>query len=351
MNQGKKNGLGYYLRLAFAGFSMGVANVIPGVSGGTMAFILGIFNDLVAAIREFACADTVKKLLHFQFKELYNTLPWRFLLAVFIGLAVALVSAAKLFTWLLEKYQNPTYAFFFGLMVVSTLLMLKKIKRWGAAPIVSLIIGAVVAYMVITMVPVTTPNVWYVWFLCGMIVICATILPGISGSFLLLILGQYTNIWEPVGNLPGSLFTAQGAVIWWTGLGAVIGLGAFVHLLTWLFKNFENATVGVLIGFMAGSLPRLWPWQSVTEVMIKFPDKTTKLFTMPESTELVNVLVGEGAKVSPVKIAYELPEAINGYFFMIVGLIVFGGVVVYLTEKLASGKDENTLEEVAEDTK
>ncbi len=325
-----------YLRVALAGFAMGVANVIPGVSGGTMAFILGIFEELIDSIRRIASVETLKLLLHFRFRELWTTLPWRFLLAVGVGILAALVSAAKLFTWLLDAYPSFTFAFFFGLMLPSVVMMMRKVKQWRAGPVISLLCGAGVAFWIINLVPESTPNVWYISLLSGMVVICAMILPGISGSFLLLILGQYAYVWGAVAHLPKSLVTPEFFTLFWSGIGCVVGLGLFVHILNYLFAHRHDATMAALIGFMIGSLPRLWPWNVDTLVSVKYASGELIHLALPESQPAVEAAVRAGAKVTPLKFAYALPQEFGGAFWLTVGLIVFGCAVVVLTEWLAA---------------
>jgi putative membrane protein len=317
-NKPKKRSLTDYLGISGIGFAMGVANVIPGVSGGTMAFILGIYEELINSIRRFASADTIKKGLSFKIKELYETLPWPFLLSLGIGVGVALISAAKLFIWLLANYQAQTFALFFGLVAASIITVLKKVKKWNTGPIIMVIIGAIAAFLIVNIVPQETPNVWWLSFLCGIIVICAMILPGISGSFLLLVLGQYKYVWGAVAGIASGEITGKSLLTLISiAAGCVVGLAAFVHLLDWLLKKFHDLTVATLIGFMIGSMWKIWPWKRVIDtVTIRGKEKVI---------EEANIL----------------PQDFGGAFWLTIFLAIFGFVLVFVLEYVATSKEKN----------
>ena len=334
-----KRNLLSYLRITFAGFAMGVANVIPGVSGGTMAFILGVFEELINAIRQIASLETFRLVCRFQVKTLYQTLPWRFLLALGIGILIAFAGVTKLFLYLLEYHTSLTFSFFFGLIVASIIAIGRDVKRWSWSRIVALLLSAAVAYLLINLVPVSTPNRWYISFGCGVICICAMILPGISGSFLLLVLGQYQYVWGAIGDFARLQFSwANFYTIFWLGLGAVIGVGAFSHLLNWLFRHHKELTMASLIGFMVGSVPRLWPWQQTAEVSVKVQDQLVRL-QLPEQQNQLNQLAAlPDADITPLVVRNVAPEQFGAHFWAVIGLAVFGVVLVLLTEKLAAGK-------------
>ena len=265
-----KNILKKYASIAGIGFAMGSANVIPGVSGGTIAFITGIYEELINSIRKCVSPATLKMALKFDVKGLYNTLPWRFLLALCIGVAISFATMAKLFVWLLENHPKLTYAFFFGLIAASIITMAKKVDKWNASAIISAVVGAAAAYGVITMVPMSTPDTWWMMFLCGFICIVAMILPGLSGSFLMLILGQYERVWQAVSDVCALKATGdQFVMIFWVAIGCAAGLGSFVHLLNYLMRRFKDATTAALIGFMVGTLPRIWPYIKETDFVLK----------------------------------------------------------------------------------
>ena len=243
------------------GFCMGGANVIPGVSGGTMLFIMGAFAKLTNAISTIASAETLKLLLAGQWKKLYERIPWRFLFGLVLGVVVSFATLAKFFVWMLENHKSYTFAFFFGLIIASIFTVNRQMQKWTPGAWISFAISALAAFGIVSLVPVDGGSQWYMLMLYGAICIIAMILPGLSGSFLLLIFGQYHRVWLAVGNLSHLQFSAEDvSTVLFLGLGAVIGIGAFVHLLNYLLKNFYNATIAALIGFMVGAIPRLWPW-------------------------------------------------------------------------------------------
>jgi putative membrane protein len=344
---------GDYIKIAFSGFAMGVANVIPGVSGGTMAFLLGIYEELIESIRKLASIETFKDIFTFKIKKLFDTLPWRFLLALAIGVGIALVSCSKLFTYLVVEHPVLTFSFFFGLVAASVLAVLKKVKKWSSSRIVMLIIGAVIAYFVISIVPTETPNVWWISLLAGMVVICAMILPGISGSFLLLVLGQYKYVWGAVATLSAlgkgvstEVFMKAFETVVMLGLGCVAGLGSFVHLLNYLFKKFHDLTVATLIGFMVGSLWKLWPWK----VIMKYSVKTGKEILQVVAADIEPYKVA-GNKITVLMDKNILPPVYDKMFWFALGLGIAGFVLVFVMEYVAdkmdtkqSGKIEKTEE-------
>lgn len=327
MEEKPKRSLKQYLWVTFTGFAMGTANVIPGVSGGTMAFILGIYEELIDSIRQFASTDTLKLLLKFKIKELYQKLPWPFLLALGIGVGCAIVSLAKVLSFSLKQYPEVTFAFFFGLIIASILTVLKRVKKWSASRYVAILLGTVAAYLIVTLVPVETPHTPLVLFICGAIIICAMILPGISGSFLLLILGQYQYVLDAVNN-------RQIMVLIWVALGCGVGLASFVHLLNWLFKKYHDLTVATLIGFMVGSLWKIWPWQKESIVRVG-----NKVLELPAGNAAYQAALKAGTE--KIKILYRnniLPANLDGSFWLAIVLAVFGFAIVMVMERMASGK-------------
>ena len=259
-----------YARITGIGFAMGSANVIPGVSGGTIAFITGIYGELISSIRKCVSPAVLKMAIHFDVRGLYRELPWRFLLALCVGIALSFATMAKFCVWMLENHPQITNAFFFGLISASIITMAKTIKKWSIPVIISTVAGAVAAYFVITLVPMNTPDSWWMMFLCGFICMIAMILPGLSGSFLMLILGQYERVWQAVADICSFKITTSNIVmLFWVALGSVAGLGSFVHLLNYLMRRFMDATTAALIGFMIGTLPRIWPYITETDFVLK----------------------------------------------------------------------------------
>ena len=249
-----------YIILALKGCAMGMADVVPGVSGGTIAFISGIYEELLDSIRSVN-ATALKLLLRFRLAEFWRHINGRFLLPVLLGIAVAIFSLARLMTYLLTNHPIAIWSFFFGLIVASALLVAKQIGRWDWRTVLAFVVGAVAAWWITVATPAETPNDWWFVMLSGAIAICAMILPGISGAFILLLLGKYQYIMHAVGefNIP---------VIVVFVIGAAAGIISFSHLLSWLLKHWHDVTVAVLMGFMVGSLNKVWPWKETVETYL-----------------------------------------------------------------------------------
>lgn len=247
-----------YIGLAARGFAMGASDVVPGVSGGTMAFILGIYEELINSIRTVGQPEFLQAVFKFRIKEIFEILNWKFLLAVAIGIFSAILTLAPLLENLLENQPVYLWSFFFGLVVASIFAVRKRIKQWTAAPLIALLIGTVGAYFLVGLVPAQTPNTWWFLMLSGAIAICAMILPGISGSFILVLLGKYEFVLSAVND-------RDIVSIGFVGLGALIGIVTIAQLLGWLFKNYHDITVALLIGLMVGSLRKIWPWKEDVE--------------------------------------------------------------------------------------
>ncbi len=326
-------GIKAYLILALDGFAMGSANVIPGVSGGTMAFILGIYEELIDSIRKCASAETIKMLAKLDVKGLSRELPWRFLATVGTGVLVAIATMAKVLSHALDKYPEITFSFFFGLILASIYTVLKRVGKWRGDRVVAIFAGAAVACLVLTLVPVETPHTWWNLFLCGIIVVCAMILPGISGSFLLLILGQYKYVLDAVNE-------RNVMVLAWLVLGCAAGLAGFVHLLNWLFKKSHDLTVATLIGFMAGSLWKLWPWQERTQVLVKSGAEVFKINLPSDALRLEQALMSDpAATIKTLVTRNVLPDNLDGAFWTALLAAIAGLVIVILMERSATQKD------------
>jgi putative membrane protein len=244
-----------YLRLYLTGFAMGAADLVPGVSGGTMAFILGVYEDLIDGIKSFNLT-ALRLALGLKIKELLAHIPLRFLLALGAGLGTAIITLASFLSATLDDPTGRIYlfAFFFGLVIASILAVGVKV-RWSPLTIIALVIGAVVAFVIVNLVPAAVDPTPLNLLIAGMIAICAMILPGISGSFILLIMGQYDNVLSAVTNRD---VVTVGIVF----VGAVIGIVIFSRVLSWLLKHYYQPTVALLVGFMVGSLWKIWPWKA-----------------------------------------------------------------------------------------
>lgn len=234
---------------------MGGADVIPGVSGGTIAFITGIYSELLHSIKSIDF-EALRLLFTFKLAAFWKKINGNFLFAVLAGLLTSLLSLARLMLYLLEHYPIRTWSFFFGLILISSPLILRTIRRWNVATILSILIGIVIAYMITILSPTQTPEgLWFI-FIAGAIAICAMILPGISGAFILLLLGKYEFIMR-------SLLEANLPVIIVFALGCVIGIISFSWVLTWILDRYHDLTIGLLAGFMLGSLNKVWPWKEI----------------------------------------------------------------------------------------
>ncbi len=244
-----------YLRLFLTGFAMGASDIVPGVSGGTMAFILGVYETLINAIKSFNI-DAIRLALGFKIKELLEHVSFKFLVALGLGLLTAVITLSGFLSATMDDPQGKIYlfSFFFGLVLASILTVGVKVN-WSILPIAMFIIGTVVAFIIVNVVPVEADHSPPALFVSGMIAITAMILPGISGSFMLLIMGQYDYVLTAVSekDLPPVIIV---------GLGAIVGIIAFSRVLSFLLTRYYNATVGVLVGFMAGSLWKIYPWKN-----------------------------------------------------------------------------------------
>jgi putative membrane protein len=239
---------------------MGAANVIPGVSGGTIALITGIYERLINALKSFDL-KALKLLTSLKIKELLLHIDFYFLFSVFAGIAVSILSLAKLLQYLFEYYPVLLWAFFFGLILASVLFIGKKIKKWNPGTVTIFLLGVAIAVVITFLKPASENSSALYLFICGVIVICSMILPGLSGSFVLIILGNYFLLLQAVTTLNFSILIPM-------GIGCVVGLIAFSHFLSWVFKKFHDLTLAILTGFIMGSLVLLWPWKEAVYLTI-----------------------------------------------------------------------------------
>ena len=268
-----------HIGIAVKGACMGAADVIPGVSGGTIAFIMGIYDQFVGSIASIN-AEAVKLLFSGKIKAFWKHINGNFLLALVIGIGVSVVGLAGLMQMLLADFPIQTWAFFFGLIVASSIFILKGIKGWRVRDGLCLALGVVLGVVVCTLSPTQTPDALWFIFLSGALAICAMILPGISGSFILLILGKYqyimSTITSCVGNV-GAIWGAEGAdkILFWNSaltlaiflIGAIVGILSFSKFLHWLLARWNKETLIVLAGFIIGSLVKVWPWNNEEAMM------------------------------------------------------------------------------------
>lgn len=251
-----------YILTAIKGACMGAADVIPGVSGGTIAFIMGIYDKFVASLAAIN-AEAVKLFFTGKFKEFWRHINGGFLLSLVVGIGISIISLATVMQTLLSDFPIQTWAFFFGLIVASSIFILRGISGWGLREILFLIGGVVLGVTICTLSPTQTPDALWFIFLSGAIAICAMILPGISGSFILLILGKYQYILGAVSDLvAGQNVVDNLLIIGVFAIGAVVGILSFSKLLHWLLSRWHKQVLIILAGFIIGSLVKIWPWSN-----------------------------------------------------------------------------------------
>lgn len=249
-----------YLMITLKGFCMGAADVVPGVSGGTIAFITGIYEELLTSIRSFDLRF-FRLIISLRIRDAMAHASWPFLVSLILGIFAAIFSLARILAWLLQNHPVLIWSFFFGLVLASALTVARDLERWRLSYAVCAVLGTLGAYFLVGMVPVSTPNTQWFLFLSGSIAICAMILPGISGSFILVLLGKYEFVLQAVNDRDLLTLVLVGA-------GAVVGLITFVRLLSWLLARYRYETMAVLTGFMLGSLRKVWPWKRTLEGII-----------------------------------------------------------------------------------
>jgi putative membrane protein len=257
-----------YILLGVKGACMGAADVVPGVSGGTIAFISGIYEELINSIRSIN-ATAVRLLLKGRLKEFWRAINGNFLVSILAGILFSIVALVKAITYLLEHEPILIWSFFFGLVLASSVTVCRTIERKTLSRWVAFLLGAVGAYFITVATPAETPTgLWFI-FLCGAIAICAMILPGISGSFILLLMGKYTYIMGAVkGLISGTEVVSNLLTLCCFAVGALIGIVSFSNLLSWLLSRWKDVTIALLGGFMFGSLNKIWPWKEVVETYV-----------------------------------------------------------------------------------
>ena len=293
-----------YFFTFFKGLAMGAANVVPGVSGGTIALITGIFERLINAIKSFD-TTAIKLLFGGQIKGFFKHIDFNFLVAVGLGIAISIISIARLFDYLLEYHPVYIAAFFFGLILASVFYVAKEVGRWRIIEVMLFLIGAVVAVSISVLSPASPNDSFLYLVVCGVVGACSMILPGLSGSFVLILMGNYQLVMIDAVN------EMNLAVLLPVVLGAGIGLLAFSYILAWVFKRFRSQTLSLLSGFILGSLLILWPWKN-------------------ELTESF------GEKVKVVGYDWILPTQFNGEVMMAIVWAFVGVLVIIGMEYLAS---------------
>lgn len=288
--------------LVLKGMGMGAADVVPGVSGGTIAFIVGIYEELIDSIKSINGAS-LKLLFTGKIAAFWKAVNANFLLSILAGIGISIFSLAKIITWLLTDHPILVWSFFFGLVLASARFVSKDIRKWDWKTALSYIAGIAIAFYITVATPAETPANLPFIFLCGAIAICAMILPGISGSFILVLLGKYFYIMEAVKTLN---IPVMAVFI----CGAAVGITSFSRILSFALRRFHDITIAVLAGFMLGSLNKVWPWKETVE-------------TYTDSHGIVKPLVE--ANIMP-----------DQHVWAAVGLMFFGYALVYFLEKLST---------------
>jgi putative membrane protein len=300
-----------YSLITLKGIAMGAADVIPGVSGGTIAFITGIYEELINSIKSVNLS-AIKLLFTGKFAEFWKAVNGTFLLSLLTGIAISILSLAKGLKYLLDHYPILVWSFFFGLVVASAIYVARTIPKWNLGTVASGIAGIIIAYFITIITPAEANTTTWFIFLSGAIAICAMILPGISGSFILVLLGMYKFILEAVGNF-------ELAVIFTFLAGAAIGIISFSNILSWLLKKYHNLTIALLAGFMIGSLNKVWPWKEVVET---FTDRHGEIKPLLEE----NILPG----------TYEQLTGNQAFLGGAIALAVIGFALIFVIESIAN---------------
>lgn len=262
--EAQKRKLSDWTQLFLKGIAMGAADVVPGVSGGTIAFISGIYEELIDTLSSFNFG-LVGILRKNGIKGFWKAINGSFLLVLFGGIIFSVFALAKGISWLLENEPVRLWAFFFGLVLASIWLMGKQIEKWSISAVLAVLLGAAFAYFVTELPPISPEKTWWFILLSGFIAICAMILPGISGSFILLILGSYKMVIESIKN-----FEIVDLGIF--AVGCLAGLLTFSKALKWMFREHKRTTIAILTGFLIGSLNKLWPWKENGELLYTHSD-------------------------------------------------------------------------------
>ena len=303
-----------YLSYFLKGMAVGIANIIPGVSGGTIALITGIFERLIDAIKSFDI-KALKLLLSGNWKAFTEKTDFYFLLSLFTGVAGAIITLAKLFDYLFHHYPVYIWAYFFGLVLASVYYVGKTVEKWKTSVIISFLIGTAIAVAVSVINPAKENDSFIYLLLCGVVAVCSMILPGLSGSFVLILMGNYQLVAiRAINEMDFSVLIP-------VGIGAVVGLIAFSHVLSWVFKRYKDQTIAMLTGFILGSLSILWPWKEA--VYLK---NDAGEFIMKHGEKIV-------AKYTVVFPATINNEVILGFVFMVIGYMT-----IVLVERLAKTK-------------
>jgi putative membrane protein len=300
-----------YAVVAAKGILMGAADAVPGVSGGTIAFITGIYEELIFSLKQCS-VSALKELFKNGVKATWQHINGGFLLALFSGIIISILTLSTVVLYLLDNHPILLWSFFFGLILAAVWSVIRHIEKWEIGVIVTFLVGTVGAFFITTISPTIIETSPLIVFLSGMVAICAMILPGISGSFILLLLGMYAPMLTAVKEL-------QFATLCLFASGCVAGLLSFSHVLSWMFKHYKTMTLALLGGFMLGSLNKVWPWKHTIESVIDRHGKEVPLVQtniLPHTFETLNTQ--------------------PAYMWSAIMLMMFGMVMVIALEKIGN---------------
>jgi len=303
------------ISLILKGIGMGAANVIPGVSGGTIALITGIFEKLINSIKSFDL-KALRLILKGNFKDFFSRVNMGFLLSVFSGIFISILTLAKILGYLFENHPVYIWAYFFGLILASVYFVGKRIEKVDIWVVITFLAGTLIAVLLSVLSPATENTRIYYLILCGIVAICSMILPGLSGSFVLILMGNYELIFIQAVN------EFDMGILIPVGVGAVLGLLAFSHILSWIFKRYKDQTISLLTGFILGSLSILWPWKN--EVF--------------QTNQFGEILLKSGG--DPIVIGYEkyFPQQFDNEVIISILLVLTGIITIWVIERYAEVK-------------
>lgn len=334
-------GLKDYLLITVKGMAMGAADVVPGVSGGTIALIAGIYKELLDTLTSLNLG-VLKTLKKDGIVAAFNAINGKFLVALISGIAISILSLAKLFNYLLHNEPVLVWAFFFGLIVASVWLIGSRVSKWNLGNSMALVIGALISFGVTIVSPAQGPDTMWYLFLSGVLAFVAMILPGISGSFILLLLGAYHLILGKVSALLDGLKAMDFTIIFTNGIelgifaiGGIVGLLSFSRVLKWMFETYENRTLALLTGFLIGSLNKVWPWKEVQEVFVKHAGEANeKVIPLVERNVLPDaaytIVTENDALIGLTSKSPQIGAAL--------GLFVVGFLIIFVLERISAKK-------------
>jgi putative membrane protein len=305
-----------YISLFLKGLGMGAANVIPGVSGGTIALITGIFERLINAIKSFNL-KALKLLIKGDFKALIRHTDLYFLISVLTGIAISILSLAHVLDFLFKNYPVYIWSFFFGLILASVYFVGRSINKWNVPVIISFIAGTVIAVSISVLSPASEDTSMLYLFICGIVAACSMILPGLSGSFVLILMGNYQLVMIDAVN------SLNVKVLLPVVVGAGVGLLGFSYILSWVFQRFRNQTIAILTGFILGSLGILWPWKN----------------EIYKTNDLGELIVKSGGEKVVEGYKWFIPSTFNHEVMLAIVFVLTGIIIIWMLEKLAAQKE------------